>query len=127
MRRLLSGLCLSLALASAAVAQSAPSRLTQLHDDLRLTARRRAPGATTRPPSPPTRRRRPAAASPSDAATADHARRIALIDAAMDQDLADFHRQGDATLAFYGRLTPAQQQVFDRETAGPGGASPSGH
>jgi hypothetical protein len=127
-RNLLSGLCLSLALTSVAFAQGAPSRLTQLHDDLHLTPQQESAWndyAAAVAPDPQAQARRRATQQMLPQLTTP--RRIALIDAAMDQDLADFHRQGDATLAFYGRLTPAQQQVFDRDTSGPGGASPSGH
>ena len=43
-------------------------------------------------------------------------RRIDLVEANMQADLEVMHRQGEATKAFYGALTPAQQRVFDRET-----------
>ena len=43
-------------------------------------------------------------------------RRIALIEATMAQDNLDFKRQGAAVAAFYAKLTPDQQKVFDRET-----------
>lgn len=43
-------------------------------------------------------------------------RRIALIEATMQQDDADFRRQGEAVKAFYGKLSPEQQKVFDRDT-----------
>ena len=51
-------------------------------------------------------------------------RRIALIDAAMERDVADFRRQGDAVTAFYGRLAPDQQAIFDRETLRTGADQP---
>jgi hypothetical protein len=34
----------------------------------------------------------------------------------MSQDIADFHRQGEAVIAFYNQLTPDQQAIFDRQT-----------
>ncbi|HEX5262163.1 MAG TPA: Spy/CpxP family protein refolding chaperone, partial [Phenylobacterium sp.] len=43
-------------------------------------------------------------------------RRIALIEATMQQDDLDFRRQGEAVKAFYGKLSPEQQKVFDRDT-----------
>jgi hypothetical protein len=43
-------------------------------------------------------------------------RRIDLIEANMQADVEVMHRQGEATKAFYGALTPEQQKVFDRET-----------
>lgn len=46
-------------------------------------------------------------------------RRIDLIEANMQADLEVMHRQGEATKAFYGALTPAQRAVFDRETLPP--------
>ena len=50
-------------------------------------------------------------------------RRIALIAANMEQDAADFRRQGEAVKAFYSRLSPDQQRTFDRDTA-PNAADP---
>ena len=43
-------------------------------------------------------------------------RRIDLIEANMQADLEVMHRQGEATKAFYGALTPEQRVTFDRET-----------
>jgi len=52
-------------------------------------------------------------------------RRIALVDAAMSLDLADFRKQGVAINTFYARLTPNQQKTFDQRTLPPtGGAGP---
>jgi len=48
-------------------------------------------------------------------------RRIDLIDANMQADLEQMHRQGEATKAFWTSLTPEQQKVFDRETLPPPG------
>jgi hypothetical protein len=46
-------------------------------------------------------------------------RRIDLIEANMQADLEVMHRQGEATKAFYGALTPEQRMTFDRETLPP--------
>ncbi len=46
-------------------------------------------------------------------------RRIDLIEANMQADMDLMHRQGEATKAFYGALSPAQQRVFDTETLPP--------
>lgn len=46
-------------------------------------------------------------------------RRIALADAAMTADLADFRRRAAAINAFYARLTPDQQRIFDQKTLPP--------
>ena len=43
-------------------------------------------------------------------------RRIALIDATMEQDVADLRAQGQAVVSFYNHLTPDQQSIFDRVT-----------
>jgi hypothetical protein len=42
----------------------------------------------------------------------------------MAQDAADTKRQGAAVLAFYSQLSPAQQQVFDAQTAPPATGNP---
>lgn len=100
-----------------AQAQPAPPRLNQLHDALRLT-----------PAQEDAWRAYTAALQPSPGATARHEqtqallprlttpRRIALLDATMQQDLTDLRRQGQAVIAFYNALTPEQQAVFDRQT-----------
>jgi len=44
-------------------------------------------------------------------------RRIDLIDAEMDADVAAMHQQGEAVKAFYATLTPTQQRVFDTQTS----------
>lgn len=120
MRLLIPALCLGLAFASAAAAQEPPVRLSQLHDALHLTADQegawRAYEAAVAPP-PGAQSRHEAAQRMLPQLTTP--RRIALIDATMSQDLADFRRQGAAIDAFYGRLTPEQQAVFDRQTAPP--------
>jgi hypothetical protein len=119
LRTVLIGLCLGLAFAAAAAAQqSASPNPTKLHDDLRLTsgqegawqqnlkalddrgqmqARRQA--AEQLLPQIPT------------------PRRLALMDATMADELADFRRERAAVEAFYNRLTPDQQRTFDRDTA----------
>jgi hypothetical protein len=43
-------------------------------------------------------------------------RRIDLVEAEMQQDLADVHRQSEALKAFYATLTPDQQRIFDIQT-----------
>jgi hypothetical protein len=44
-------------------------------------------------------------------------RRIDLINAEMEQDMAVMRRQGEAVKAFYAQLSPQQQNTFDRVTA----------
>ena len=117
MRALLLGLGLALAVAGAASAQQdAAGMINRLHDDLRLTAEQEpawrqyqsamqdTAGSQARRES--TQRMLPQLQTP---------RRLALIEAAMSQDLADFRRQSQAVIAFYDRLTPVQQRTFDRE------------
>jgi protein CpxP len=103
--------------ASGASAQDAPARFTQLHDALHLSADqeqawRDYQGALAPTTGAQSRRR----ATQQMLPTLTTPRRIALIQAAMEQDLSDLRRQGDATTAFYGKLTPDQQAVFDRQT-----------
>jgi len=46
-------------------------------------------------------------------------RRMALIEAEMQQALAELRHQAQALNAFYGTLTPSQQRVFDTQTLPP--------
>jgi hypothetical protein len=120
-RVLVSSLCLALGLvlaqAGGAAAQTAPTRLTQLHDALHLSADQEAAWqayAAAVQPDPMTQARHRAAERLIPSLTTP--RRIALVDATMSQDISDFRRQSQAVIGFYGRLTPDQQKTFDRET-----------
>jgi hypothetical protein len=115
---------LSLSAAGAALAQQPPQgpspqvQLSQLHDALHLTATQepawRAYVAALRPdPSIQARRRSAAEMMPK----LPTPRRVDLITAEMDQDLAVMRRQGEAVKAFYAQLSPQQQSTFDRITA----------
>lgn len=121
MRWIVVSLCAGLALAPAAQAQQAVSaQLIKLHDDLNLSQDQEAAW-----------RAYTTAIAPSAQADARHRaagdllplvptpRRIALIEANMADDQADFRRQADAVLAFYDRLTPNQQRALDRDTMPP--------
>jgi protein CpxP len=118
MRRLFAGLSLALLLGSAAAAQDASNVLARMHDDLRLTPGQEAgwkqyeaameSSAQLQARHLSTQRMLPQLQTP---------RRLALLDASMSQDLADFRHQSEAIRTFYGALTPAQQQTFDRDTA----------
>ncbi|MBS0409183.1 MAG: Spy/CpxP family protein refolding chaperone [Proteobacteria bacterium] len=119
MRTWLSGFCLGLGLLASpvAMAQAAPPRLGQLHDALHLTPEQEdawrdymAAIASNRQGEA---RHRAAQAMMPKLSTP---RRIALMDATLEQDLADLRREGQAVVAFYGHLTAAQQAVFDRQT-----------
>jgi len=119
MRWIFLGICLTLAAAGTAAAaeQAVNAELLRLHDDLRLSDSQDAAWRDyTR------------AINPSADALARHRatsellplvptpRRIALIEATMAQDMADYRRQGEAVKAFYDKLTPEQQKTFDRDT-----------
>ncbi len=100
--------------------QTPTERLTQLHDSLHLnaeqdTAWRSYVAAIESNQQGSTRRRATQQLLPQLTTP----RRIALIDATMEQDLTDLHRDGEAVLAFYNRLTPEQQATFDHETLPP--------
>lgn len=113
------GLALIVGGFGAAQAQSsgAPPRLNQLHDALHLTqaqedAWRSYTAALQPTPGSEARHEQTQALMPRLTTP----RRIALLDATMQQDVADLRRQGQAVIAFYNVLTPTQQAVFDRQT-----------
>jgi protein CpxP len=118
MRWVVLGLCVGLAVPAAAQAQEAVSaQLIKLHDDLHLSqdqdaaweayARAIAPAAQTEARHNAAGQLLPLLPTP---------RRLALLEANMSQDEADFHRRAEAVLSFYNRLTPSQQRTFDRDT-----------
>jgi hypothetical protein len=116
-----------LAVAGPAGAQTA--NLSSLHDALHLSAAQEAAWRTyvaAIAPDPSAAARRASAMRMIPTLTTP--RRIDLMLAAMEQDLAAFHRQGEAVKAFYAQLSPDQQRVFDRQTlqlsSPPAGAEP---
>ena len=123
------GLVIALSLlATGAQAQGANPGLIRLHDQLKLdpgqeTAWNSYAAAVT--PGAEAQARRSAVSDMLPKLPTP--RRIALIQAAMAQDAADFQAQGKAIVAFYTQLTPSQQQVFDAATAPPadGSSQPS--
>lgn len=124
------GLILGVALASCATAQTGEQAvdagLIKLHDDLRLSGdqeRAWRDYTTALQPTPEMEARHRAAERLLPVIPTP--RRIALVEANMESDLADMRRQGQAVRAFYDTLTPAQQRTFDQETAQQGSeASP---
>lgn len=136
MRWIILGICLAAA-AGGAVAQPGPrgdrrgageqaisADLIRLHDDLQLTDSQETAWrayTTAIAPNPETEARHQATSQLLPLVPTP--RRIALIEATMAQDDQDFRRQGAAVNAFYGQLTPEQQQVFDRDTL-PTGSDP---
>ncbi len=119
MRTFLMGLCLGLAIAGGAAAQQqASSMLPKLHDDLRLrsdqeSAWRQYVGAIDDGGQMQAKRQAAETLLPQIPTP----RRLALMDATMTDELADFRRQRTAIEALYARLTPDQQRTFDRDTA----------
>jgi hypothetical protein len=116
-RSLSFGLGLCLFVSTAAMAQSSPPRLGQLHDALHLgveqeDAWRDYTAAISSNPQADARHRAARAMMPKLTTP----RRVALMEATMEQDLADLRREGQAVVAFYNPLTPSQQAVFDRQT-----------
>ncbi|HEY5072372.1 MAG TPA: Spy/CpxP family protein refolding chaperone [Caulobacteraceae bacterium] len=115
------GLC---ALAAAALAAFAPGaraqvhNLADLHAALHLTAAEEAPwrafaAANAPDPSDEPRHR----AAEMLAANLPAPRRVDLAIAVMQADLTSLEARGASIKAFYAALTPAQQAIFDRETA----------
>jgi hypothetical protein len=122
MRGTILGAVLALAAGPAALAQQPPQQavtaeLIRLHDALHLSATQETAWRDyTRAiaPDPQAQARRQAAEQLMPMVPAP--RRIALMEASMERDLADFRREGAAVTAFYDQLTPDQQRTFDRET-----------
>jgi hypothetical protein len=123
------GFCVCLAMVSGAVGQTTTAqRLERLHDSLNLNASQEDAW-----------RSYTAAVESNGGAVARHQatqqllpqlktpRRIALYDATMAQDMADFRRQGEAIVAFYNRLTPDQQAIFDKQTLPSSNSSSTEH
>jgi len=112
------GLCTMLAAATTAQAQ--PQNVNGLHDALHLSAAQEAGWSAYKASvsaQTQAQQRRRAAALLFPTLTAP--RRIDLIEAEMQQDMTDIHRQAQALKAFYGTLNPDQQRVFDAQTLPP--------
>lgn len=104
--------------------QAVSADLIRLHDDLQLTDSQEAAWhdyTVAIAPNPETQARHQATSELLPMVPTP--RRIALIEATMAQDDLDFRKQGAAVNAFYGKLTPEQQKVFDRDTL-PSGSDP---
>jgi hypothetical protein len=106
----------ALALASPAWAQT--SDLRGLHDALGLSAAqddawRAFQAASHADPQESARRQNAAEMMPTLTAP----RRVDLSVAAMEAELRSLERRGAALKAFYATLTPAQQAIFDKQTA----------
>jgi hypothetical protein len=113
-------LALVAGLALGAPAQAQTTNLRALHDALHLTPDEEPAWndyQAVASPSAQAQQRRHSAAQLFPGLTAP--RRIDLVEAEMQQDLADLHRQGEALKRFYARLSPAQQRTFDAQTLPP--------
>jgi hypothetical protein len=105
--------------------QTVTAKLIRLHDELRLSEGQEAAWhdytmAIAPDPQAIARHRATTQLLP----LVPTPRRIALIEATMAQDAIDFRRESAAVNAFYARLTPQQQQVFDLETLPSGAQTP---
>lgn len=104
--------------------QPASAMLSKLHDDLHLTADQESAWrlyvSSTDDGGQMQARRQAAEQMLPQIPTP---RRLALMEATMTQELADFRRQSAAIETFYGRLTPDQQRTFDRDTLPPANAN----
>ena len=123
-RKHLMGFSLWVGLAFAATVHAQPSgqapNLTALHDALHLSAAQEADWTTYKASvsaSSAAQQRRRSAAMLFPTLTAP--RRIDLVEAEMQQDLEDFHRQAQALKTFYATLKPEQQRMFDTQTLPP--------
>jgi hypothetical protein len=106
-----------LSMAAPAAAQSS-DQLDRLKDELHLETRQAAawsdyraaisPSAQDQSRQTSARRMLPSLPTP---------RRLALMEAVMQDSQAAFRQREAATLAFYNQLTPEQQKTFDRLTA----------
>jgi uncharacterized protein YfaS (alpha-2-macroglobulin family) len=108
----------ALALASATEAQTRTPDLQGLHDALKLTAAqepawRTFVAASFAQTDESARQESAARMMP----TLNAPRRVDLSIALMQTELQILERRGAALKTFYASLTPAQQAVFDRETA----------
>ncbi|HEX4179297.1 MAG TPA: Spy/CpxP family protein refolding chaperone [Caulobacteraceae bacterium] len=112
--------------ATTASAQQQPD-LTTLHDALHLTASQEGAWAAykaTVVPAASSQARRQAAAQLFPTLPAP--RRIDLVEAEMQEELADLHRQAQALKTFYAVLDTQQQHIFDTQTLPPRGSDRNG-
>ena len=105
------------AAATGALAQQQQPDFTALHDALHLTAAQESAWAAYKAatiPSQGAQSRRQAAMQMFPTIPAP--RRIDLVEAEMQEDLTDLHRQGVALKTFYSVLDTQQQRIFDTQT-----------
>lgn len=117
MRRPLMLMC-SLVLLAGGAAQAQP--VSQLHDALKLNRSQEDAWRTFQASAANSDARRTRAEqTEAMLPRLPTPRRLAMIHAEMQADLADFDRSAQAVSAFYSVLTPDQQRIFDEQTGGP--------
>jgi len=118
MRSLFSACCLWLVITASATAQVEQADQARLKQALHLNAQQMiawqmyqsvtAPDPQEQAREAAAQRLLPQLATP---------RRISLIEAVMEDRLADFHRRATGNAAFYGQLGVDQQRIFDQITS----------
>lgn len=104
-------------LAASGAARAQSSDIQGLHDALHLSAAQESAWRAYRQdtaPDPGAEARHQSAQQML--ASLNTPRRIDLVTAEMEADLAAMKKGGAAVKAFYKQLTPAQQAIFDRQT-----------
>ena len=119
MSRLLLPACIGIAALGFAASVNAQSQqLNELRDALHLTAAQQAAWRDFAAASAPDAEREARERSAEEMLPKLPApRRVDLSIAVAKSDLESLERRGAALKAFYAQLTPAQQAIFDRETA----------
>ena len=122
LRNIAAAAVIAAALAGTASAQSQSQGpdLHQLHDALNLSAAQEPAWNTFQAAMAPDAQAAARDRSAGEMMATLHApQRVDLSIDAMEADLQDLQRRGAAIKAFYATLSPAQQAVFDRQTAAP--------
>jgi hypothetical protein len=124
-RGLFSVCCLWLAVATSATAQVSQASVTRLQQALHLSPQQmdawRAYQAAT---APNTQEQAREASARQMLPQLPTPRRIALMQAVLEDRLAEFRRRSTGIETFYGKLTPDQQRIFDQETSPPASRDP---
>jgi hypothetical protein len=110
--------CLCLAICVPAAAQAPQANLARLEQALQLSPQQKNAWQTyvsATAPSPQEQAREASARKLLPQLPTP--RRIALIQAVMEDRLADFRRRSAGIETFYEQLTPNQQRIFDQETS----------
>jgi hypothetical protein len=117
-RALVSTCCFWLLIATTASAQDMQAQLTHLKSALHLTPAQMTAWNTYQAamaPDPAVQAREIAARQMMPGLTTPH--RLALIEATLQDRLAEFHKRSARIEDFYGQLTPDQQRIFDQQTS----------